>query len=103
MSLQRDADGYLIDRAQWTAEVAHCLAAEQNIELTPDVWALIQCIQAFFDEFDHSPSNRPLSRWIKQSLGPDMASTLYLRQHFPISPPKQLALIAGLPRPENCL
>lgn len=101
--MRLDDDGYLSDRSDWSREVALELARLEGIEMTPAHWELVPIIQAFFDEFDHSPANRPLASWIKAQLGPDKAKTLYLRSLFPDSPPKQLARIAGLPRPDHCL
>ena len=99
----RDPEGYLLDFNDWSPAVAVELASQEGLTLDDEVWRLIELIQQFYVTFDHSPSNRPLAQWIKRHDGPAMASTLFLRQKFPTSPPKQLALIAGLPRPENCL
>ena len=101
--VNRDDQGYLLDHADWTPAIAEQLATEQSICLGPAHWELIESIQAFYAAFEHSPSNRPLAKWIRTRHGADKASTLYLLNLFPTSPPKQLALIAGLPRPEHCL
>ncbi len=99
----RDEDGYLVDLTDWTPAIAESLAAEQGITLTEAHWELIELIQSFYQRYEHSPSNRPLAKWIRDHLGPTKAATLYLMGLFPVSPPKQLALIVGLPRPEHCL
>lgn len=98
-----DPDGYLERRSDWNAEVAQYMAALEEIELTEAHWELIPLIQSFYEQFDHSPANRALAKWIKQHVGADKAKTLYLMGLFPNSPPKQLARIAGLPRPDHCL
>lgn len=98
-----DKDGYLLDANQWDTDVADWLAQQEGLTLTPEHWELVPVVQAFYQQFDHSPANRALANWIKQQLGPEKAKTLYLRQLFPDSPPKQLAKIAGLPRPDHCL
>lgn len=98
-----DQDGYLRDRTLWSAQIATQLAAEEQIELTDTHWALITLVQAYFIEFEHAPSMRPLVNWIKQHRGPDEGNSRFLHQLFPISPAKQLARIAGLPKPTKCL
>lgn len=98
-----DEDGYLAHRQDWTPRVAEHFAQLEGIELTDQHWELIPLIQQFYETFDHSPANRALAKWIKAKLGEEQARTLYLRRLFPESPPKQLARIAGLPRPDHCL
>lgn len=101
--MQFDADGYLTDLGDWTPALAESLAREESIELTPEHWQLIPLVQAYFTRFEHAPHMRPLVNWIKQQLGPDVGNSIYLHQLFPISPAKQLARIAGLPKPAKCL
>ncbi|WP_028292792.1 TusE/DsrC/DsvC family sulfur relay protein [Oceanobacter kriegii] len=98
-----DKDGFLVNLADWTPEVAQQLALADNIELTPEHWEIIEQLQAFYREFDLSPAMRPLSKYLKANLGPEKASSIYLLKLFPGSPAKLGARIAGLPRPENCL
>lgn len=98
-----DKDGFLLDHLSWNEEIAVQLAHNEGIILTAQHWELIHLIRQFYREFDLSPAMRPLSKYIKQHLGPEKASSIYLMQLFPQSPAKYLAKIAGLPRPENCL
>ena len=98
-----DDEGYLLHLEDWNQGVAQQLAASENIDLTADHWELIELIQAFYQEYDHSPAMRPLIKYAKQKLGSDKGSSLYFLSLFPGSPAKLLSKIAGLPRPENCL
>ena len=81
--VETDPEGYLVNREDWTPELAVQLAQQENITLTDAHWELVPLVQSFFDTFEHSPANRPLANWIKQHLGPDKAKTLYLRGLFP--------------------
>jgi len=101
--LQLDKDGFLAHLEDWSEDVAIQLAAAENIQLTDQHWEIIHLLRQFYREFELSPAMRPLSRYIKQQLGADKASSIYLLQLFPGSPAKIAAKIAGLPRPENCL
>ncbi len=98
-----DKEGFLIDHLDWNKEIAQQLAQNEGIVLTEQHWQLIELIRQFYQEYDLSPAMRPLSKYIKQHIGPEQASSIYLMQLFPQSPAKYLAKIAGLPRPENCL
>ena len=101
--LTLDKDGFLVELNDWNADVAAILAQDEGITLTDDHWEIINAIRAFYAEFDLAPAMRPLSRYIKQTLGAEKAGSIYLMTLFPESPAKKAARIAGLPRPENCL
>lgn len=98
-----DEDGYLCDYTQWTSEIANQLARADSICLTDAHWQLIASVQAYYREFEHAPSMRPLIRWLKQQHGKDVGNSIHLHTLFPVSPAKQLARIAGLPKPTKCL
>lgn len=98
-----DNDGFLCDVNDWSMDVAELLATQEGITLTPAHVEILDQLRAFHQAFDHSPAMRPLCRYLKQQLGADKASSLYLLSLFPNSPAKLAAKIAGLPRPENCL
>ena len=99
----RDKDGYLKDRQDWSPEVAEQLAQTVGITLTDEHWAVITVLRTFYQRFDTAPAMRPLVKWVKQEIGPDKGNSIYLMGLFPESPAKVGALIAGLPRPTNCL
>ncbi|MBL34615.1 MAG: sulfurtransferase TusE [Oceanospirillaceae bacterium] len=98
-----DKDGFLVNLDDWNKEVAEYLAAEEGISLTPEHWEIISALQDFYREFELSPAMRPLSKYLKQTLGNEKSGSIYLMKLFPGSPAKLAARIAGLPRPENCL
>ncbi len=98
-----DADGYLADISMWSVEVAESMAGAEDIQLTDAHWVMIGLVQEYFRRFEHAPAMRPLVNWVKQHEGPEHGNSRYLHQLFPISPAKQLARIAGLPKPTKCL
>lgn len=98
-----DKDGFLQNLQDWNPEVANALAAQDGIELTPAHWEVLNALRDFYAEFDLSPAMRPLTRYLKEKLGAEKASSIYLLTLFPGSPAKVAARLAGLPRPENCL
>jgi tRNA 2-thiouridine synthesizing protein E len=46
---------------------------------------------------------RPLCKSVTAALGVEKGRSIYLNQQFPGSPAKIVALLAGLPKPKNCL
>ena len=98
-----DKDGYLADRSGWSEEVAALLAGEEGIELDERHMELIELVRAYYAQKEVAPAMRPLVRLVKEKLGAERGNSIYLMALFPQSPAKQLARIAGLPRPTNCL
>ena len=103
LKLSLDDDGYLNDPAVWNEEVASELAMRDHIILTDAHWELIEAVRAYSAAYDHAPPMRPLVKWIAAKIGADKGSSIYLHKLFPANPAKQLARIAGLPKPTKCL
>lgn len=103
MTPETDKDGFLANLNDWNNAIADELAASEGISLTDAHWEIINALRDFYQEFDISPAMRPFTKYLKQHLGADKASSIYLLRLFPDSPAKVAAKIAGLPRPENCL
>lgn len=98
-----DPNGFLADRALWTPAIAEGFAELEGITLTTAHWEVLSLIQGFYEEFDASPANRALVKYVKLALGPEKGNSLYLMSLFPGSPTRLASRIAGLSKPKNCL
>ncbi|MBV7565302.1 MULTISPECIES: TusE/DsrC/DsvC family sulfur relay protein [unclassified Pseudomonas] len=98
-----DKDGYLLDLQDWSTEVAAALAAREELELSPEHWEILELLRAFYAEFQLSPANRPLIKYVALKLGPEKGNSLHLNRLFNGAPAKLAAKLAGLPKPTNCL
>ncbi len=98
-----DKEGYLLDLADWSPEVAERIAQREGIALTDEHWRIIRLLRDFYAAHDLSPTMRPLVRRVYTELGPEAGTSLHLLKLFPGNPAKIAAKIAGLPRPTNCL
>lgn len=103
MNLSLDKEGYLRDHLDWNHAAAELLAGDLNIELAPEHWQILQLARKFYLTTDVVPENRPLVKLVKEALGNECGNSIYLMQLFGGSPAKNVAKIAGLPRPTNCL
>ena len=101
--MKRDADGFLCDLTDWNTRAAEIIAAEEGITLTDAHHEVILALRDFYAQFGLSPAMRPLTKYLKEKLGKDKSTSIYLLQLFPGSPAKIAAKIAGLPKPDNCL
>jgi tRNA 2-thiouridine synthesizing protein E len=98
-----DQEGFLKNLEDWNEDIARELAVAENIALTDAHWEIIQLLKQFYQQYELSPSMRPLVKYIAQELGKEKAKSIYLMKLFPGSPAKIAAKIAGLPKPDNCL
>ncbi len=98
-----DSNGFLENNNDWSEQVCHELAAMEQITLTAEHFEIIHLVQQFYKDFDHPPSQRPMSKYVKLNLGPEKAASIYLMKLFGSSPAKIACKLAGLPKPPNCL
>ena len=96
-------DGFLIDRTEWDRGLAVLIARDEGIELTDAHWELIRFTQNYYEEYHITPIMRILAKAIRKRLGEDKGTSKYLYSLFPEAPVRQLARIAGLPKPPSCI
>ena len=103
MTAATDHQGFLLNARDWSAEWA-CQTAKANaLTLEAIDLEILQHLRNFYFEYDLSPAMRPLVRQIKQNLGESYGNSIWLMQRYGESPARTLALLAGLPKPKNCL
>ncbi|WP_339083315.1 TusE/DsrC/DsvC family sulfur relay protein [Pseudomonas sp. TMP9] len=102
-SLALDKDGYLLTLTDWSEATAGVLAQREGISLSPEHWEILILVRSFYDQFQLSPANRPLIKFIASTLGPEKGNSLHLNRLFNGAPAKLAAKLAGLPKPTNCL
>lgn len=97
-----DQDACLCSLADWSSQVAQALAAREGMELTDAHWEVLYLLQQFYTQFQLSPANRALVKYVALNLGKDKGNSLYLNGLFNGMPAKLAARLAGLPKPANC-
>lgn len=97
------SEQYLEKLPYWSIELAQSMAQAENLSLSPAHIEILQVARAFYADYGFSPSMRPLCKSVTVELGVEKGRSIYLNQHFPGSPAKLVALLAGLPKPKNCL
>jgi len=98
-----DQEGFLLELASWTPELAIEIAAAEGLTLNEQHWEIIYLLRDYYQCFEASPANRALVKYAAQKLGPEKGRSIYLMGLFPASPARLGSKIAGLPKPENCL
>jgi tRNA 2-thiouridine synthesizing protein E len=95
--VERTPEGFLVDPAQWSRELAVEIARENGIpELTDRHWQVVEFMRDRYLETGSAPTIRTLG---KASGVP--IKELY--QLFPKGPAKLAAKIGGIPKPVGCI
>ncbi len=102
-TFETDHLGFLLDTRLWTQDCCLDIADQQGLSLTDQDMAIIESLRDFYVEYDLSPAMRPLVKHLKTRFGAEVGNSMFLMQRFGESPARMLALLAGLPKPKNCL
>ena len=96
-TLERNEEGFLVNPADWSKEIAVAFAQLEGIsELTDDHWKIID----FCRERAEDSGAAPTLRQITKGAG---IPTKQLFALFPKGPAKKVAKISGLGKPEGCV
>ncbi len=95
-----DAEGYLVDRADWSEDFARALAAREGVTLTDEHWQVIAFIRATMKAKGRHPSVRQMIRHFAKVWGPERGNSAHLHDLFITGggPQKQGNRLAGAPR-----
>jgi tRNA 2-thiouridine synthesizing protein E len=93
----RDAEGYLLDPADWNQEVAQALGQEMDIPLNDDHWDVISFMRSYFDEHQIAADARYVI-WHLDQRYPG-AGRKRLFPLFPYGYASQACKVAGMRRP----
>jgi dissimilatory sulfite reductase related protein len=102
-TVETDEEGYLVNLSDWSEDVAGIIARQENLEMTPNHWEVINFLREYYNEFQIAPAVRVLTKAIGKKLGSDKGNSQYLYELFPYGPAKQACKIAGLPKPTGCV
>jgi tRNA 2-thiouridine synthesizing protein E len=96
MDLELDGEGFLVNRDDWTEEVAAHMATLDGYEFTDEMLELIRSARAMYDENGVVP---PIRKFSKQ-VGVD-SKKLY--DIFKKGPMKLICKWGALPKPTGCV
>ena len=100
---ETDPEGYLLNLADWSPEVADHLARQDQLTLTDSHWEIINFLRDYYNEFQMARAVRPMTKAVAKKFGENKGNSQYLHDLFPYGPAKQGCRIAGLPKPTGCL
>lgn len=103
MDAARDAEGYLVDIADWNESEAHHSAQALNIALNKDHWTLIHLVRKFYQDYDTNPNMRVFIKLLRDNGYEHLANSITVMTLMGESPMRTTCKLAGLPKPTNCL
>jgi TusE/DsrC/DsvC family sulfur relay protein len=99
IAVARDDEGYLVDPADWSEDVAQALAEREGLVLTDLHWQVLRFMRAFHDEHQVAADARFVIRLLAEEAGLGAAARSRLFELFPYGYVKQACKIAGMRRP----
>ncbi len=93
----RDAEGYLVEPAEWNEGIAEALARELGIALEDDHWDVIRHMRALWEEHQVAPDARHIIKHLEKRYPGTGRKRLF--ELFPYGYPGQACKIAGMKRP----
>ena len=94
-----DAEGYLVDPADWSEDFARAQAAAEGLRLDDAHWEVIRYLRDHFARTGAQASVRDMVRYFTRTWGPDAGGSTALHRLFPRGgPQKQGNRLAGLLR-----
>ena len=96
LSVSVDGEGFLVNRDDWSEEVARQLAEAEGMEITDEIMSFINEARRMYDEDGVVP---PIRKFSKQ-MGVD---SKHLYDVFKKGPMKLICKWGGLPKPTGCV
>ncbi len=98
-----DKHGFLKLLDKWSECFALLVAQEEKLTLTSDHWDIIHFYRDFYLQYQLTPSQRILIKYLRQKWPEEKATSLYVQTLFTKSVMLQASRLAGLPKPSRCL
>ena len=98
-----DIEGFLLDTDDWSLDVAHFMAEQEEITMNDHHWVVVNFVREFFEFRQTVPEARFALKAMKEELGKDLATRKYLYSLFPYGYGQQACKIAGMRMPKKLL
>jgi len=97
LNIEFDKEGFIMNTATWTEEIAEALAQEEmQAGLTEDHWKVVDCIRTHFAKFGVAPPEQITCK--ETGINVNKIAEL-----FPTGYAQGACRIAGLPKPDSHL
>ncbi len=97
-----DEDGYLINDADWSEELAAHMASVDAIALGEDHWKVIRFIREYYLRFKGAPMPKIIIKRLNKGSGAEHFTIKGLFALFPEPPLRRACRYAGVSQPAEC-
>lgn len=97
--IRTDGEGYLVEPADWTEEVAEELARREGLALGALHWSVLHFMRRYFEDRQIAPDARFAVKYLAEEHGLGAQARSRLFELFPYGYVKQACKIAGMRRP----
>lgn len=101
--LARDEEGFLLDARHWHPRLIEPLAAEAELPLTEERYAIIHFIRTYYETNQSVPEARVVLKHMRKHWGSEKATRRYLYRLFPRGYGQQACKIAGMRKPRKLM
>ncbi len=102
-TIKLDHEGYLQEPSDWNEDVARSIAEKENIELTDNVWEVVNFVRDYYESYQCIPEHRKLLQELRKRHGKEKATRKYIYALFPYGYGQQACKIAGMRVPLKLL
>lgn len=100
---ETDEEGFLLDPHDWNESLARYIAQGENLELSPERWAVVRYVREHFDSHGQVPEARYVLKELTKSFGKDKGTRKFLYELFPYGYGQQACKIAGMRKPRKLM
>ncbi len=100
--MQENEEGYLLNHQTWAKQWAEQKALEKNLVLQEFDWQVIIFARNFYQQYQVMPLTRRIIKFIRENLDQNFDS-IKLQECYSDKPLRIIALLAGLPKPIQCI
>lgn len=94
-------NGFLVELDDWSEDLAHSLATQENIKLTDEHINVLNYLRKYYDKNGQGYNARTLLNVMEFEFG-KWEGKRHLYELFPKGPVSQGCKLAGIPLPPNC-
>ena len=102
-AVETDEEGFLLDPSEWDHDLARHIASGEQLDMTPERWAVVDFVRTHFDERGTVPEARFVLKFLEQKYGKERATRKFLQELFPYGYGQQACKIAGMRKPRKLM
>jgi tRNA 2-thiouridine synthesizing protein E len=101
LSVETDAEAYLVNPDDWNEAIAEQLAASENLTLQEEHWQVLRFMRDYYEAHQVAADARFTIKFMAEEMAYGREARNHLFQLFPYGYVQQACKIAGMKRPRG--